>query len=305
VYRAECVLSARNCGRCSSCRPCPVPEPRPLASEMPITTADGDITDTAPSHDVVPSYLKLLAKDVNDVTRQLETAAMELRASGPHNPDMLFVSSRIFLPWNMISRITDSFHQIDSEEALKACMEGWKYWDDYGSALWHVVAALRSDVREKLETRHNEKLAKQREAREKKRDDEVRAYNATHGLTNVKHVTLVLPQNESNRVPSLPSSAADTSSTISTLKIRDIGTYHLPALQSGIESNFFYATKDAPQKRKRHILQPHNAHSPPKRPRRNQPLQSVSCPSVVLPMLQDLMILTDPAVAEHTLFLGS
>jgi hypothetical protein len=130
---------------------------------MSIAATSGNDTDTASSHEAIPAYLKLLAKDVDDITRHLERAAMELRANGPYHPDTLFIGSRIFLPRNMIHRITDNFYQIDSEEALKACMEGWRYWDDYGVALWHVIDALRSDVREKLETRHNEKLAEQRD----------------------------------------------------------------------------------------------------------------------------------------------
>jgi hypothetical protein len=47
-------------------------------------------------------------------------------------------------------------------------MEGWRYWDTYGSELWNVVAMFPSKLRDTLKARHEEKLAKQRGAREKK-----------------------------------------------------------------------------------------------------------------------------------------
>ncbi|KIM78438.1 hypothetical protein PILCRDRAFT_824315, partial [Piloderma croceum F 1598] len=101
---------------------------------MSIAATSGNNSNTASSREAIPTYLKLLPKDIDDITRHLERAAMELRADGPYYPDMLFIGSRIFLPRKMINRITDNFYQIDSEETLKACMEGWRYWDDYGVA---------------------------------------------------------------------------------------------------------------------------------------------------------------------------
>jgi len=165
----------------------------------------------------------------------------------------------------MMKRITDNIHHIESEEALRARMEGWKYWDDYGTALWHVVDVLRSDMRDLLETRHEEKLAKQRDAREKKRDDEVRAYNASFGLTNVKRVVLLVPQAQSDTTPPSSPSTAHLFSAEPALKIRDINSHNLPALHSGVKSDSFYATKSLIKKRKRTVVQPHNSSSPPKR----------------------------------------
>src|ERR1700734_3382805 len=69
---------------------------------------------------------------------------MELRANGPDRPDLLFIGSRCaFLSLNIIKRIIDNILQINSEESLRPCVEGWKYWDDYGPALWQVGMSRR------------------------------------------------------------------------------------------------------------------------------------------------------------------
>jgi hypothetical protein len=152
-------------------KPRPVPEPRPLRSAMATANPVADETDATASRDPTPSFMKPLVKDLEEVARNLELAAMEFRANhdGPYNPDMLFIGAGSFLPCRMISQITDNFLQIESEDNLKRrMMEGWRYWDTYGSELWNVVAMFPSKLRDTLEARHEEKLAKQREAREKK-----------------------------------------------------------------------------------------------------------------------------------------
>jgi hypothetical protein len=92
----------------------------------------------------------------------------------------------------------------------------------------------------------------------------MRAYNATHGLTNVKCATLVLSQVKSNSIMSPPSSV------VPALKKCDISAHNLPAFRSSIDSNTFYAANKPSQKRKQPILQPYNTLSPQKQVRTDQ-----------------------------------
>jgi hypothetical protein len=195
---------SQNCGHYSSCKPHPVPQPRPLCSAMATANPSADETDTTPSHDLTPLFMKLLVKDLEEVPHNLELVVMELRANGPYNPDMLFISTRSFLPRWMMSQITDNFLQVELEDDLKRHMEGWRYWDTYGSELWNIVTMLQSKLRDMLRAHHEEKLVKQRDVREKKKQDQVkvRADLNAAGLSNVKHVKLVVPSKESD--PTLP-----------------------------------------------------------------------------------------------------
>ena len=139
---------------------------QPLRSAMATANPVADETDATASRDPTPSFMKPLVKDLEEVARNLELAAMELHANGPYNPDMLFIGAGSFLPCQMISQITNNFLQIESEDNLKRCMEGWRYWDTYGSELWNVVAMFQSKLRDTLKARHEEKLVKWREARD-------------------------------------------------------------------------------------------------------------------------------------------
>ena len=69
-----------------------------------------------------------------------------------------------------IKSITRNFHLVDSKEALAAHLQGWRYWDSSGEALWFVVNMLYDDLREELVDRHEESNAKRREANQRKRD---------------------------------------------------------------------------------------------------------------------------------------
>jgi hypothetical protein len=217
----------RDCGRCSSCNPRTVPDPRPLHCEMATTT----------THDPTPSFMKPLAKDLEDISRNLELAAMQLRANVPYQPDMLFIGARSFLPRRRIDQITENFLQIQSEEDLKVRIEGWRYWDDYGTGLWNAVRELQSQLRDTLNTRHEEKLVKQRDAREKMRVEQVRAELDAAGLGNVKRVMLVVPSEGSN------TTTVTSSSSHGTLKISDVNR-DFPPFHSGVDSNLFYAAKN-------------------------------------------------------------
>jgi superfamily II DNA/RNA helicase len=84
---------SQNCGRCSSCKPNPVPEPQPLHSAMATANPAADETDASASHDITPSFMKPLVKDLEEVTHNLELVVMELRANGPYNPNMLFIGA--------------------------------------------------------------------------------------------------------------------------------------------------------------------------------------------------------------------
>ena len=129
-------------------------------------------------------------------------------------------------------------------------MEGWRYWDTYGSELWNVVTTLQSKLRDTLKARHEEKLVKQREAREKKRQEQdrmqeqVRADLNAAGLGNVKRVKLMVPSKESD--PTLPS-VNDTVMSLSVhsmLRISDVNQHNFPAFRYGIEVNSLYASKN-------------------------------------------------------------
>jgi superfamily II DNA or RNA helicase len=235
---------SRNCGRCSSCKPRPVPEPRPLRSVMATANPGADEIDATASRDLTPSFMKPLVKDLEEVAHNLELAVMELRANGPYNPDMLFIGARSFLPRRMMSQITDNFLRIESEDDLKRRMEGWRYWDTYGSELWNVVTVLQSKLRDTLKARHEEKLVKQRDVREMKKQDQVRADLNAAGLGNVKRVKLVVPLKESD--PTLPfvNDAVTSSSVHSMLRISDVNQHDFPAFRSGIEVDSFYASKN-------------------------------------------------------------
>jgi Helicase conserved C-terminal domain len=238
---------SRNCGHCSSCKPRPVPEPRPLQSAMATANPVADETGATASRDPTPLFMKPLVKDLEEIARNLELAVMELRANGPYHPDMLFIGTQSFLPRRMISQITENFLWIESEENLKGRMEGWRYWDTYGSELWNVVAMLQSKLRDTLKARHKEKLVKQREAREKKRQEQdrmqeqVRADLNAAGLGNVKRVKLVVPSKESDLTLL---SVNDTVMSSSILRISDVNQHDFPAFWSGIEADSFYASKN-------------------------------------------------------------
>jgi hypothetical protein len=139
---------SRNCGRYSSCKPCPVPEsqPSPLCSAMATANPLADETDATASRDLTPLFMKLLVKDLEEVAHNLELAVMELHANSPYNPNILFIDAQLFLPRRMMSQITDNLLQIESEDDLKRRMEGWRYWDTYGSELWNVVTMLQSKL---------------------------------------------------------------------------------------------------------------------------------------------------------------
>jgi hypothetical protein len=237
---------SRNCGHCSSCKPRPVPksQPSPLCSAMATANPSADETDATASRNLTPSFMKLLVKDLEEVAHNLELAVMELHANSPYNPDMLFIGARSFLPRQMMSQITNNFLQIESEDDLKRRMEGWRYWDTYGSELWNVVTMLQSKLRDTLKACHEEKLVKQRDMREKKKQEQVRADLNAAGLGNVKCVMLVVPSKESDPTPPSVDDAVVSLSTHSTLRISDVNQHESPIFQSGIKANLLFASKN-------------------------------------------------------------
>ena len=60
---------------------------------MATANPSADKTDATTSHDLTPSFMKLLVKDLEEVTHNLELVVMELHANGPYNPDMLFIGA--------------------------------------------------------------------------------------------------------------------------------------------------------------------------------------------------------------------
>jgi hypothetical protein len=85
---------------------------------------------------------------------------------------------------------------------------------------------------------------KQRDMREKKRQEQVRADLDAAGLGNVKGVMLVVPSKESDPTPPSVDDAVVSLSTHSTLRISDVNQHKSPVFQSGIKANSFYASKN-------------------------------------------------------------
>jgi hypothetical protein len=132
------------CARCSSCLPKPIPEPRPLPSDtMLASNADALVTDAMPAH------LKLMVKDVEQVTKALETASCLIRQL-----DTSLLSAQCFLTPERIKPITHNFHLVTSKAALKERMTNWRYWEQSGDALWEVVGRLYIEVQVQLENWH-------------------------------------------------------------------------------------------------------------------------------------------------------
>ena len=101
---------------------------------------------TSATQDPTPLFMNPLAKDLKDITCNIELAAMQLHANSPYQPNMLFIGARSFLLHRRIDQITENFLQIESEDDLKMKMEGWRYWDDYGTGLWNGVRELQSKL---------------------------------------------------------------------------------------------------------------------------------------------------------------
>ena len=74
---------------------------------------------TSATQDPTPSFMKPLAKDLEDITCNIELAAMQLYANAPYQPDMLFIGEKLFLLHQRIDQITENFLQIESEDDLK------------------------------------------------------------------------------------------------------------------------------------------------------------------------------------------
>lgn len=211
-----------NCGRCSSCTPTLSPEPQPAVNTMAPATdnASSSPPDEQPEADTTPSHLRLLSRDVEQIAKQLESAAYGIRRQHRH-PDDILLSARCFLLPSNIKAITKDFHLVTSKDVLKERMGDWHYWETSGDALWETVERLGREMRSQLETRHEESLAKRREAaREKREADQVkktRGILEEAGLAQVKVVRLLvtapapvpppLPCHDSHRTPpSSPSS---------------------------------------------------------------------------------------------------
>ncbi|THG93323.1 hypothetical protein EW026_g7882 [Hermanssonia centrifuga] len=203
IYQNPAVST--DCGRCSSCKPQTNPEPRPLASSLLHTMPDSSQpskpstgkSSITKSPDVIPAYMQLDTKDVGYVTAQLEKAALQIRIASPQHPDALFIGAKSFLPRSNIQQITTDLHLVTSETILKDRLVGWRYWDQYGNALWKVVDLIRREMQQTLLARHDESLAKKREHARKKLEEKVRggeekvrAQLVEAGLDNVKRVVL-------------------------------------------------------------------------------------------------------------------
>lgn len=175
IYDNPGVLE--DCGRCSSCNPDLLPEPRPLP---PVASPEA-----LQLPDKTPSYMKLTGNDIEYVTKELEKAARALWTSERH-PDALLLSSRCFFSPATIKKVTHNFHLVISKDTLNTRLTGWRYWDYAGSSIWAIVEVLTIKMKAKLEERHTATLEKQRAQR-------VHKSLVAAGLENVKRVFLRLP----------------------------------------------------------------------------------------------------------------
>lgn len=170
--------ASRDCGRCSSCRDYPIPEPRPI----PTTVV---ISERPSSTDTTPTYLRLTGADTEYANEKIEAAAHAMWSCQWH-PDAMFLSARCFLSPGMIKRITHDFHLVRTKVILQTRMDGWRYWDTFNVHIWGVVEGLGKEMEERLELRHENMLEKQRAQRVKKQ-------LVSWGLDNVKRVILRVP----------------------------------------------------------------------------------------------------------------
>lgn len=220
-----------NCRRCSSCSPVPEPSPRPrplttMSTNPPSSeTVLADCDGTPPAiKDSTPAYMKLIQKDVADVTAQLQDLACDLQIAGPWRPEFIGISPECFLPLPYIQRITHNFHLITSKARLEERVAGWDYWLDYGDGLWVGLQKIQASVREKLEARHQASLERRRETQRLKADEKevqvpptkVRAALAAANIVGVKRVILRLPtvthtakENQSDIENPTPSSSSE------------------------------------------------------------------------------------------------
>ena len=134
----------RDCGRCSSCVVHAIPDPRPLASLEPPPIPQ--INPSELTTEKFPAHLKLLVKDVEQVSKSLETAARSIWRERPKNPDSLFITPRCFLDLATIKKITSDFHLVTLEDVLQARVKGWRYWETSGQALWEAVESIGRDM---------------------------------------------------------------------------------------------------------------------------------------------------------------
>ncbi|KAF7377409.1 P-loop containing nucleoside triphosphate hydrolase protein [Mycena sanguinolenta] len=170
----------KDCGRCSSCVGDVVPEPREAAAA--VTSAPVEEGDEA---DKIPAYMKPQVKDLKVVAEKVQNSVRTFRWSQPQRPDGL-LSTKIFLPPDIITAITTDFLLIASEEVFLSRILTWKYADEYGPALWNIVKVLVDDLRKELVARHEEALEKQRDGR-------LHKWIVAEKLDSIKRVRLTLP----------------------------------------------------------------------------------------------------------------
>lgn len=229
--------------------------------------------------------MRPLVKELDVVAQRLADTAIDLRAVAPWTPDMMFMTSTCFLTSTMIKKITTDLDNINSANDLQACMDGWRYWDGYGEDLWEVLRVAKIELKEAIDTRHGGALAKQQQARDKKRKDqlqmerekqekdeeEIRAQLASVGLDKVKRVKIKLHRDIPNATG--PSSSILEPQITTTASSADLtghtGLHHskvLQAIDTSIPPKSFYATtSESSRKRKNPPIKSTTTGSKPKR----------------------------------------
>lgn len=202
---------SRDCGRCSSCRPRPLPAPRSRSSPISPPQPSPTMNDTAqqqppPPNDSSsttvakpPPRLRLNATDLESLTAKIEVVAVKVRAQLPYPPDALLIGGKAFLDRRWITRITEDFALVTTQDVLKARLEGWVHWDYYGDVLWREISRLHSDVCKELLERHEKRVQDRRSKRKGKdregddcEEEKVRSFVLTHGGRCIKRVKLRL-----------------------------------------------------------------------------------------------------------------
>ncbi|KAF5370439.1 hypothetical protein D9615_009741 [Tricholomella constricta] len=198
--------TSHNCGRCSSC----IPQPRPRArvsstsssvsSQVPImlqrpaflpAPTTNDSTDSIKAK--LPGHRKLTQKDSEEISNRLIKAAHRILYSSMSSaPYTLFISPKCFLPPHFIKAITTDLYLITTEAILKDRLEGWRYWDTCGQALWTALSTITFEIAALQDKRHAISLSKRRAVTQLKVEERVRAQNIANGLGHIKRVKLVL-----------------------------------------------------------------------------------------------------------------
>lgn len=149
---------------------------------------------------LVPQHMRLSRKDTDEVIAKLKVEVRRMRWTCLSHPDRLFLSTRCVLSDQDAKKITQDFHLVTTVQILEQRLIGWRYWDTLGLTLWDVVNRISMEMRGVLKERHEVKLARDRHARQEKKEvqeaSQAREYVEEHGLLHIKCIRLRISGDE-------------------------------------------------------------------------------------------------------------